>query len=163
MTLSSDRLDLEKGKFVENVDGNVAIRTVSTNSSSQTSPVLISTSVEASTASWVDWGSEIDTRGYHDMSVYAPVTISSSTNLQFRALAKTVSAGTNEYVMPLTTTLSSAVTVEESYYELNNDADQNIMLPFKLNGTIPYIQLQVKSGAATGTLATVSTAYYVLN
>jgi len=110
---------------------------------------------QALTDTFVDIGTEINTRGYNKMLVWVNIDIGDSTNVQLRALAKTtLDAGVLEWEYPIYTVGTTDVGVEGSYYEWTTDEDQLTILEVSLKGLIPIIQLQVKAAAnqTTGTI-----------
>jgi hypothetical protein len=61
--------------------------------------------------------------------------------------------GDVEYVLPIKTVSSSDVKIEDEYFELNDDANQNVIIEVPLNGVVPVVQFQVKDAAGgTGTI-----------
>lgn len=103
------------------------------------------------TNAWQDIGAEMVTKGVDSVGVWLDVDVNSSQNVRIRAIAKHEADGTDEYVLPIRTVSASDVKVEDEYVELNDDADQKILVEIALNELVPYIQLQIQdSNDGTG-------------
>ena len=115
-------------------------------------PVDLVAAQDLSHSGFFDVGTVLSTKGYEKLNVYTTVDINNGTNVQVKALALTSKTGT-EYSLQDATQGE----VDASYFELEQDADQNIMLQFDTNGA-PYIQLQAKetSGGAVPSDITVT-------
>lgn len=122
-----------------------------------TDPESIGTGSSIASGAFIDWGNEIDMRGYNTLTVFCELLIANSTDVGVRALGKHASAGANEYNQIIKTVGSSDVKVEDHYYEFNDDSNQFMILDFEIGNGIPYIQLQHRArttdaGNASGSL-----------
>jgi hypothetical protein len=115
------------------------------------------------TASWADFGAEIDVKGYKKLIVWATLDINDTENARIRILSKHTSAGTEEYYLPIKSEAAGVTTITSSlYYEIGSDADQLVAFDFDVTG-YAYIQLQIlagTAGASPGTLAASITKMY---
>ena len=111
------------------------------------------------TAVWVDLGSELYVAGAQYIGLWVVLDINSSNNARVRLLAKTESAGTDEYLLPIETAGASDIKVEDEYLEFNADADQKVLLSWRLNGLVAYVQFQVQVSAVGGTAGQIDSAY----
>jgi hypothetical protein len=114
------------------------------------------------TGAWADLGGEIQMQGYRYVGLYLQVDINNSANVRIRLLAKTANAGTVEYPLELKTVGTSDVKVEDHYFELNVDVDQNIMLTWSIDNIIPWGQFQVMAGTVGATAGQIDSALYTL-
>lgn len=113
---------------------------------------------QAFTAAWADMGDELRVQGVRFLVLWLQVTVNGSTNMRFRILAKTEEDGAIEYSLPIETDAAAVITIEPRFVELNNDADQNIVLGWELAGAAPWIQFQIQVGALGAPAATVDSA-----
>lgn len=111
-------------------------------------PVALIAAAQNLTASWADLGPEIALSGYTRLTVWLAVDINDGYNVRARCLGKHTAASALEYVMPIlkpntTTDGYFAIYAEDEYIELNDDVDQNMILTWTVDNTIPYVQIQV--------------------
>jgi len=111
------------------------------------------------TAAWVDLGAELYVAGASSAGLWVNLDINGSTNVRLRVLAKHASDGADEYVLPIRAVGASSVLVEDEYIEFNDDDDQKMLLPWSLNGTVPYVQFQVMAGALGAPAGIILSAY----
>ena len=109
---------------------------------------IVSTAQELD-ATFTDAGAEIDMKGYNKLRVWATIDIGTSTNVEFRVLGKHTSAGAEEYreVKLDTATSATLSLIDLNDYQVNTDADQLFSFSVETDGTIPYIQIQVRDSA----------------
>lgn len=161
MALSDDRGSREFCKFVEDKNGNAAVRAVMMSGDTEgLTPVSLATA-QTITGAWADLGSEITTKGYNVIGLWIDLNINDSTNVRFRCLLKHTSAGADEFSLPILTAGASSIAAEVEYVELNVDADQKLILSWDLDCVVPYVQFQVMAGAAGASPGIVTTAYYI--
>ena len=101
------------------------------------------------TGTFADLGAEIDMSQYTRCLVWLNIDINDSLNVRLRVLGKLAPRGTLEYQLPIesiVTTTPFNVSTEGEYFEFNVDADQQIVIEFVTNGSIPYLQFQVMAG-----------------
>lgn len=94
------------------------------------------------TASYADFGSEIDMRGYNRLGVYITTDVNDSENVDLKVLGKHESGGADEYEIDgisVITLWTTGASDSKIYYEFDV-------------GTIPFIQLQAVAGTV-GTTA----------
>jgi hypothetical protein len=93
------------------------------------------------TASYADFGAEIDMRGFTHLSVYIITDVNDSENVTLKLLGKHTSAGTDEYELDGGTTQALWTT---------GASDSKLHYEFNVKGT-PFIQLQAIAGTVGGT------------
>lgn len=125
-------------------------------------PEGVITSPQNLTASWADLGSEKIVPGFKTAALWLDVDINDSSNVRIRCLAKRAPATGLEYVLPINTVGASSVAVEDEYFELNVDADQQIIVKVTLDNVIPVIQWQVIAGTLGASAGQIETAYMTL-
>ena len=126
--------------------------------------VVLPEQLEASqtiTANWADLGSEIKTEYYNTLGAYIKLDVNSSSDVRIRALAKHITDGTDEYVLPIKVTASTEVKVKDHYYEFDADTDQNMLLTFDIDGVVPVVQLQVQAGTVGATAGLITSLVIV--
>jgi len=112
--------------------------------------VALITEAQAFTTSWADLGAEIEMVGWNALGIWITLDVNAAANMRIRALAKLDPAGTNEYILPIKTVGASSVSIEDEYYEFNDDADALFLLEVETDGLIPIIQLQCVVGTDGG-------------
>lgn len=110
-------------------------------------------------APWNDLGDEIATEGVQTLVLWLSLTIGSSVDARVRMLAKLDEDAANEYVLPIRTVGAAAVTVQDEYIEFANDANQDMVISWTLDGAVPYVQFQVQAGTPGPTPGTIDEAY----
>ena len=124
--------------------------------------VILLSSPQTVTASWVDIGAEIESGLSEDIGLWIKVTINSSANVDFRLQVKHTSAHADEYEI-MDETITAGVEAEyPQIHELSRDQDQKIFFHIKLSGETPIVQLQVKAGTVGATGATIDEVRYNL-
>ncbi len=118
------------------------------------------TSAKTLTVSWADIGVEISTDGKNDIDFWIKLTINSSNNVQFRALAKHTNAHADEYDIMTETYSAGKNTEDATIHELNTDANQKVMFHIPLKRDTPVIQLQAKVLTVGATGATIDEVKY---
>ena len=111
------------------------------------------------TDTWVNLGSEIDTRGEDTLGVWINLDINDTLNARMRALAKHELGGTDEYFLPIRTVSAADVKVEDEYIEFANDTDQKMLLEVGLDNIIPFVQMQVQAGTVGASAGRIVSAY----
>lgn len=124
----------------------------------RTDVVAISETPQNFTTSWVDYGSQHDTRGYKAACVWWTLDINDTNNPRVKAVASHTSAGT-EYDFPIKTASASDVKIEDEYFEWNVDADNLTLLCWTLDNAVPYLQFQIQAGTAGATPGQIDAAY----
>ena len=125
-------------------------------------PTALKETAQDFTDSWVDIGSEIQTEGYRNLLLWLNVDINDTNNPRIRILAKRAYGGTDEYVLPIKTIGTSDVKVEDEYIELNDDADQKIVLSWNLDNLMPVVQVQIQAGTVGASAGQIESIYYSL-
>jgi hypothetical protein len=117
------------------------------------------------TAAWQDIGTLvgpiIHTADYDLAALWVRLDINDSTGVQFRVLASPTKEFTNSYVLPIQDVAASLVGVTPEVFELSNDVDQNIILPFSMADIAPYVKFQVQTtvvGASAGQILSAKVA-----
>lgn len=111
------------------------------------------------TAAFADLGAEIPMSGYKKLGVWLTIDINDSENARIKALAKHTSGGSEEYNLPIESIAPDVITIQDEYYEFNDDSDQLVLLTIETNNIVPYIQLQVEAGVVGGTAGQIDKAY----
>nr|MDD3106289.1 DUF3383 family protein [Bacilli bacterium] len=131
---------------------NTALGTVNTNLENLNQYSTVSTLVTTQdlTDSYVDFGSEIDVKGYSHLGVYIEADVNDSETVTLDILGRHTTSGDNYSIDGLTakSLWTTAASDFKKYYEIDV-------------GTIPYIQLQAKAvtvGTAAGYLTGGSSA-----
>ena len=113
------------------------------------------------TASWVDYGIEISTDGFDNMSIWLDIDINSTVDARVRILAKHTTGG-DEYSHPIETVSASVISVQDEYFEFETDVDEKRVLLINLDGIIPYVQVQIEAGTVGGTAGKILDSKYIL-
>ena len=111
------------------------------------------TSAQNVSASWADFGAEIDVRTYTNLIVWLTITHNNSVDNRIKALVKHTYAGTDEYELPIKTVNASAINVLTGYYEFDSDVTQKVAVSFDVKN-VPYVQLQIQCGTVGATADT---------
>ena len=93
------------------------------------------------TASYADFGAEIDMRGFNRIGLFIVTDVNNSEDVDLKVLGKSTAGGTFEYEIDGTDVVriwSGTGTDAAIYYEFDV-------------GTIPFIQLQIKAGTVGAT------------
>ncbi|CAK0762888.1 hypothetical protein CCP3SC1AL1_310006 [Gammaproteobacteria bacterium] len=112
---------------------------------------VVNTLISASqnlTNAFANLGSTINVGDAKECVLWAKVDIGTSTNVQFKIWGKIEEDSTDLYEFPIKTITASLIKIEDEVVELNVNVDQNIMISFTTNYTVPYIQIQVKDSAS---------------
>lgn len=127
-----------------------------------TAPSALKSTAQVVTAAWMAVGSPVSV-GYFDKMIVRPsVTINSSNNVRFRIIERLAAVtGGTFYVPTIETVGASEVKVEDRYYELNDDSNQNPIIEFKVQG-LEFVELQTQAGTVGATGASISSVYYNL-
>lgn len=107
----------------------------------------ITNTSQQSSASWADLGSAAYVGGSATIGLWLSMGINNSSNFRVRAIAKH-STTDDGYVLPIKTVSSNATLAHSTYYELDEDADQRIMLSWDLGSIVNYVQFQTQVSAA---------------
>lgn len=102
------------------------------------------------TASFQDLGPELDCAGYSTVGLWVKNTPQSSSQIQFKALAKHTFGGTEEYDLPIQIVSSTKIDITP---EVNQISEGNSLYILKVStdNIVPYIQFQVQA-VVTGSL-----------
>lgn len=112
-------------------------------------------SAQALTNSYANVGAVIDMRGYNVLQVWLIADVNNSENVKMKSLGKTASDGTDLYDLD---------DYPEETLWTTGASDFKKSYTFKLNNSIPYIQLQAYAGtvgATAGTLTISITKSYI--
>ena len=112
----------------------------------QSTPQNLLSAAQAIDNTFTDVGAEVNCAGYDYVSFGIAIDIGTSVDVQFQALLKNESGGTEEYNAVIANATASTIKVEPEVVELNSDTDQLIVLRFATNG-LPFMQLQIKDSA----------------
>ena len=112
------------------------------------SPQPVIATAQTLTAGFVDLGDEIDVKGFTSVGIFLDVNINDSLDLQIRIIGRTESGGADDYLLNINSTsfTSAKIRYKTGFLELENDADQKIIIEIPTGNLIPFIQLQVKAG-----------------
>ena len=95
------------------------------------------------TTTFVDLGDPINCIGFNNLSVWLKIDINDSLNVRIRAFGKFTFDDVDKYHFPIKTVSSSDIKLESEYIEFNIDQDQNYVINYSINNTIPFVQFQV--------------------
>jgi hypothetical protein len=109
-------------------------------------PVTLISTAKNLAGAWADLGGEIAVNGFNMIGLWLNVDINSSLDVRVRCLLKHTAAHADEFVLPILSTTSSVINVDDEYLELTNDADQTILLSWALDCVAPFVQFQVMAG-----------------
>lgn len=162
MAISGNINDREYKKFVEDVNGNVAVRTLG--SSGYTVKSALIAAAQDLTAAWADVGSAVDVRGYKDVVFWATIAINDSQDVRFKVIGLNEVAGTEEYplsdaAVEVMTDNTYAAAAASRYFELNSDVNQLVAIRVKVNNSIAAVKLQTECGTVGTTAGQITAAY----
>lgn len=105
------------------------------------------------TTSWVDYGSEINSDGHGNLSIWLDLDINDSLNARLRIVGKHATNGADEYPIGtgLMEMIGSSYIDNGDHIEFDVDIDKKILIIIKLNHIIPYIQVQIQAGTVGST------------
>ncbi len=112
-------------------------------------------SAQALTNTYANFGAVIDMRGYNVLQVWLIADVNDSENVKMKSLGKTASDGTDLYDLD---------DYPEETLWTTGASDFKKSYTFKLNNSIPYVQLQAYAGtvgATAGTLTLKITKSYI--
>lgn len=112
------------------------------------------------TASWVNLGSAFRTTGGDTVTLWLKLDINNSLDTQFRILFYHTSGG-DAYSPQIITPDATLNKTEPEYFEVQTDADQNIVVDFGILGTA-YAQVQIKAGTVGATAGQIDESYYMV-
>lgn len=107
------------------------------------------------TAGWLDVSPILRTKGVDSFALWVSVTINTSRNLRFRAVALPDESSSDEYQFPIQTIESDIVKVKPEFYELDDDIDQKAIFQISSGGLVSNMKIQVQAGIVGATPATI--------
>lgn len=107
--------------------------------------VVSAATIGTAAASWVTVAT-IPSGNIDGIAVILKVDINDTQNFRVRAVGLLSETATDEYALPIATAGAADVKVEDEYFELNVDADQNIIVPINLGGACPFAKIQYSAG-----------------
>ncbi len=113
------------------------------------------------TASWVDYGPELGTDGFDNLSIWLNIDINDTIDARIRVLAQHTLGG-DGYVHPIEKTTPSVINVEDEYFEFTTDEDKKRVLKIALDDVVPYAQIQIQAGTVGATAGQVLDSKYIL-
>lgn len=128
-------------------------------------PISQITAAQDFTAAWADLGAgvEIDCRGYNKIRFYLTVDANDSTGLQMQVLLKETAAAAGEYPYKFQTVASGVVTQYNAVWNLD-DADGYVEVSIDdLNGTVAYLQPQIKCAVVGASAGQIDACKYILS
>lgn len=99
---------------------------------------------------WKDIGSAVRVGGAKQATTFLSVHIHNGTNARFRLVGRYEANG-SDFGLGSYEAGTGAMVVNDKYYELGQDADQDVALHWLLFGSVPYIKLQGQVAAGTAT------------
>ena len=112
------------------------------------------------TSGWVNLGSAFRTTGGDTITLWLVLDINNTVNAQFRVLFYHTSGG-DAYSPQIITPDATVNKIEPQYFEVETDADQNIVVDFGILGTA-YAQVQIKAGTVGATAGQIDESYYMV-
>ena len=125
----------------------------------KTEPTALLTSAQSFTSSWASAGAQFDCEGAKSVGAWLDVDINSSTNARIRMLGFMTTSGAS-YVMPIKTVSASDVKIEDHYYELNDDADQKIVVDFEVARHFEKCRFEIQD--SNGSNGGINSLYYTI-
>lgn len=119
----------------------------------------LSTTTQAFTTSWVDYGAEVETHGVKTLNLWVDLDINSTNDARIRVLGKMTKGATNEYNMVIKKVNTTEVQIDDHYIEFHVDADQKAIIPIDLNYAFPFVQVQVSCGTVGATAGEIESIY----
>jgi hypothetical protein len=100
---------------------------------------------------WGDIGTAMGVGGAMKARVFLSLQIHAGTSVRFRMVGQYNSTSSAFGLIAQHHAGTGIVTVDGQAYQLTQDADQDISLPFELDGCVPYAKLQgiIAAGSAT--------------
>jgi len=115
--------------------------------------IVAATAPQDLTAAWAAIGgddSELAVDGARFFGLWLDLDINSSQDVRVRLVGRYTTGG-DDYVLPIKTVSSSDVKIEDDYVELNDDADQKIIISWDLDCIFPFVEIQVQAGVVGAT------------
>lgn len=119
----------------------------------------IITSPQTITGTWADLGVKIESIDYSYFAAYIKIDINDSKNVQFRYRGIYEDSG-EDFIIPLKNIRGNKILLDDFYYEVNNDSNQNIILQTNMDQNIKLIKLQVRANTVGATAGIVTYAKY---
>lgn len=137
---------------------------INTHDSKYSASLALIDAAQTITDAFVDCGSEVNTRGFRHVKFYATIDINNGANVRFRVLGKHTYEGTEEYklndtkvkVLANNTYTAAAASM---YFEIDDDADQLVVISVDTDNTIDSLQLQVSAGTVGATACQIDALY----
>ena len=118
------------------------------------------TSPQTVTGSWVDVGSAVESVNYSFFSTYIDLDVNNSKNVQFRFRGLYEETG-SDYIIPIKSIKTSKILLDDFYYELDSDVDQNVVLQTQIDQNVNLTKLQVRAETVGSPAAIVTEAKYI--
>ena len=125
----------------------------------KTYPTALLTSAQSFTNAWASAGAQFDCEGAKSVAAWLDVDINSSTNPRVRMLGYMTTSGAS-YVMPIKTVSASDIKVEDHYVELNDDADQKIVVDFEISRHFEKCRFEIQD--SNGSNGGINSLYYTI-
>ena len=112
------------------------------------------------TASWVDLGLLVDTRGFNHIAVWLNLAINSSQAVRLRCIARHSVDSSDDYLLPIAAVSAGAVSLDDEYFEFANNVDQKMIVSCDIDNVIPHCQFQITADNFGAPPAVITTAHY---
>ena len=96
--------------------------------------------------SWADLGEVIDVKDIHNIALWLKLVIGDSADVQIRVMGMPTENSSDLYKMPITEVTATKVNISPEYFEITNDADDNLVFQIDTEDLLPFLQLQIKAG-----------------
>ena len=117
-------------------------------------------STQAMTASYVDIGPRINTKGLCNIAMWLKGTLNDSDKVMFRIKCFRTETDTDVYYPQIQSVSSNEVTLEPEVYSLTQLGS---VVPLGISELAPWIQFEIKVNTAGATPADVDEAYITYN
>lgn len=119
-----------------------------------TDPENLVISPQNVTASWENFGGQIDVKGYNRLTAWIIITHNDSLKNRVQALAIDTYDGSDLYSFPIRSTDSSVVYVQPQYYEFSANVSQKMVIDWDVS-SVQYVQLQIMCDSVGTTADTI--------
>lgn len=129
----------------------------------RTGKEMITTAVDLTpSGTFVDVGAEVNTNDLEEGAFLVTVGTGNASEVKAKILVKHTASGTQEYPLPLDLATNLTVSDVDVYFEYVVTAARTEYkyVPVELDGTAPFIQLQMASDFPSGNNATVSSVIF---
>lgn len=103
------------------------------------------------TDTWADVGEAIDVRDVSSLGLWVDLDVNNSQDVRLRLVALPSPDSADIYELPLEAVAATESKIQDHYFELDNDADQKMLLKVSVSDVALYVKVQVMAGTVGGT------------